>query len=47
MQERALKTKEDRTIMTLTTLQSLTDRPTIVRPPVPEGPFQGWGTRIG
>jgi hypothetical protein len=28
-------------------IQTLTDRPTIVRPPVSEGPFQGWGTRIG
>lgn len=28
-------------------IASLTDRPTIVVPPVSEGPFQGWGTRIG
>ncbi len=23
------------------------ERPTIVVPPMPEGQFQGWGTRIG
>ena len=23
------------------------DRPTIVVPPASDGPFQGWGTRIG
>jgi hypothetical protein len=23
------------------------DRPTIVVPPTSDGPFQGWGTRIG
>jgi hypothetical protein len=43
-----VQAKEDRNIMTLTRdIQTLTERPTIVRPPVSEGPFQGWGTRIG
>ncbi len=36
--------------MTLTNgIQSLVsaDRPTVVVPPTTDGPFQGWGTRIG
>jgi hypothetical protein len=40
--------KKERTTMALTrVLTTLTDRPTIVLPPVSDGPFQGWGTRIG
>ncbi len=35
-------------IMALTKgIPTLTDHPTIVVPPLSDGPFQGWGTRIG
>jgi hypothetical protein len=36
--------------MTLSNLNTAvigSDRPTIVMPPANDGPFQGWGTRIG
>lgn len=33
--------------MALVKIQTLTDHPTVMIPTTSEGPFQGWGTRIG
>jgi hypothetical protein len=35
------------TISTINATLTSSDRPTIIVPPTSEGPFQGWGTRIG
>jgi hypothetical protein len=46
-QPRRKEIKEDMTITNSIPSLISADRPTIVVPPALEGPFQGWGTRIG